>query len=100
MPTLTDVSGSIKTLSTGTQADIGFRLAAGLWEKVRAESGLCRGSKCKRYAKCHFQAARKKMQLADIVVVEGDPAKDLAALRSVRMVVKNGQIVREENTWN
>ena len=39
-------------------------------------------------------------KLADIVVVEGDPGQDLAALYRVRMVVKNGEIVREEATWN
>jgi imidazolonepropionase-like amidohydrolase len=39
-------------------------------------------------------------KLADIVVVEGDPEQDLAALYRVRMVLKNGEIVGEEKTWN
>jgi len=39
-------------------------------------------------------------KLADIVVVEGNPEQDLAALYRVRMVIKNGEIVREDETWN
>jgi imidazolonepropionase-like amidohydrolase len=33
--------------------------------------------------------------LADIVVVEGDPAKDVAAVKSVRLVMKGGVVVRQ-----
>jgi imidazolonepropionase-like amidohydrolase len=33
--------------------------------------------------------------LADIVAVEGDPAKDVAAVKSVRLVMKGGVIVRQ-----
>jgi len=39
-------------------------------------------------------------KLADIVVVEGNPEQDLSALYRVHMVIKNGEIVREEETWN
>jgi len=53
----------------GSLQDIDFRLDGQVWEKVRAESGLCQGAKCPNYPKCHLQAARRKMQLADIVVV-------------------------------
>ena len=54
---------------TGSLQDIEFRLAPSVWEKVRSESGICRGSQCPSYHNCHLQAARAKMQGSDIVVV-------------------------------
>ena len=54
---------------TGSLQEIDFAYDRSVWEKVRCDSTLCQGSKCKQYGKCHFQAARRKLQQADIAVV-------------------------------
>jgi len=54
---------------TGSLQDIDFEVNRAVWEKVRSEAGLCRGSQCAHYARCHLRAARQRMQAADVVVV-------------------------------
>jgi len=53
---------------TGSLQDIDFALDDRVWQAIRSDGNLCRGSKCARYPRCHFQAARRRMQAADIVV--------------------------------
>ncbi len=48
-----------------------------------------------RYFGLADRGALKPGLLADLVAVDGDPLRDVAALRSVRLVVKGGAVVRE-----
>jgi len=41
----------------------------------------------------HIFGVLKKGLLADIIVVDGDPSKDIAALRSPRIVMQEGNLV-------
>ena len=63
------LTGWAMETETGCLQDIAFELSPAVWEKARAESGLCRGPKCQQYRRCHFQAARRRMAAANILVV-------------------------------
>ena len=54
---------------TGSLQDIDFPVGRDVWNKVRSESGLCRGAKCGHRDTCYLQAARQRMQTANILVV-------------------------------
>ena len=41
----------------------------GVWEKVRAEAGNCMGKRCKYYQNCFWQAAKRRMQTGNLLVV-------------------------------
>ncbi|RPI59197.1 MAG: DEAD/DEAH box helicase, partial [Planctomycetaceae bacterium] len=66
---LNDIAEWAQSNQTGCLQDIDFQVEPAVWEKVRSESGLCRGQKCEQYAGCPLQAARKKMLEANILVV-------------------------------
>jgi len=53
---------------TGSLQDIEFPLDAEVWAKARSEPGLCRGAQCAHRGRCHFLAARRRVQAAEIVV--------------------------------
>ncbi|MCE5326802.1 MAG: helicase [Planctomycetaceae bacterium] len=54
---------------TGTLQEIDFELDRSLWSRVCSDRSVCRGAKCSHNAKCFLQAARRRVQKADIVVV-------------------------------
>lgn len=66
---LENLSAWATETQTGSLQDIEFELDRWVWATVRAEKGLCRGGSCPHYGRCHFHAARKRMQGSDIVVV-------------------------------
>ena len=53
----------------GSLQDIEFPVAPEVWQKVRAESGLCRRRDCRSYGRCHYQRARRQVLSADVLVV-------------------------------
>lgn len=53
----------------GSLSSLNPRPLGEVWEKVCAEQGNCLGKKCEFYGKCHWQAARRRMLMGKILVV-------------------------------
>src|SRR6185437_6759485 len=53
----------------GSLADLPAVPDRDVWEKVAAEHGNCLGKKCKYYQNCFWQAAKRRMQSGNILVV-------------------------------
>ncbi|MEQ8847262.1 helicase C-terminal domain-containing protein [Botrimarina sp.] len=53
----------------GSLADLARRPDPGVWDEVQSDSGNCLGRRCPTHAKCHYYAARRRMQHAQVLVV-------------------------------
>lgn len=57
------------TTSDGTRQDLDFPPLPEVWEEVQAEHGNCLQRACKHYDHCHWQRARRRMQTAQVLIV-------------------------------
>ncbi len=53
----------------GTRQDLPFPPLPEVWEEVQAEHGNCLNRACKHFDHCHWQRARRRMQSAQVLVV-------------------------------
>ena len=53
----------------GSLADLPNLLEPGVWDRVCAEHGNCLGKKCKYYEHCFWQAAKRRMQSGNLLIV-------------------------------
>ncbi len=53
----------------GSLTDLSFRPASTVWDEVASDSGNCMGRKCPTYSDCHYFKARRRLQNAQILVV-------------------------------
>ena len=80
---LTKLAAWAMETETGSLQDITFKVDPGVWDRVRSESSACQSSQCRQYSRCHLQAARRRMQGSDILVVNHALFFSDLALRSV-----------------
>jgi ATP-dependent DNA helicase DinG len=52
----------------GTRQDLPFEPPAGVWGRVQAEAGNCLGRRCDFYDACHYQAGKRRLQNADVII--------------------------------
>ena len=53
----------------GSRSDLDFRPAPSVWEMVQSDRGNCLGKKCRTYKSCFYYAARRRMNTANLLVV-------------------------------
>ena len=53
----------------GSLASLPQLEAPGVWNEVRSDHEDCLGKRCPNYKECHYQSARRRMQNADVLVV-------------------------------
>ncbi|MFK7767476.1 MAG: ATP-dependent DNA helicase [Mariniblastus sp.] len=58
-----------KETGDGSRSDLNLKVLPQVWDEVRSDSGNCLGRKCPTYADCHYFKARKRLQNADILIV-------------------------------
>lgn len=66
---LRDVVTWSRTTHDGTLADMPFRPLPSVWEEASSDSGNCLGRKCPRYKDCFYFAARRRLEHAQIMIV-------------------------------
>jgi ATP-dependent DNA helicase DinG len=57
------------TTRDGTRQDLPFQPLPEVWDEVQAEHGNCLQRACKHYDVCHWQRARRRMQSAQVLIV-------------------------------
>ncbi len=53
----------------GSRSDLDFQPLASVWDEVHSETGNCMGRACGTYDKCFYFRARRRIQNAQIIVV-------------------------------
>ena len=53
----------------GSLADLPQAPQPGVWERICAEHGNCLGKRCNFYDRCFWQAAKRRMQTGDLLIV-------------------------------
>lgn len=53
----------------GSKATLPFKIIPSVWDEARSDSGNCLGRTCPTYHECFYFQARRRLQNADIIVV-------------------------------
>ena len=67
--TIEDWAYSTDDGSLSSLPRIEYRGFPAVWDKVQSDSSNCMGRRCPTYDKCFYQAARRRMENADLLVV-------------------------------
>ena len=63
------ISAWAKTTHDGSRSDLDFRPMPQVWDEVASDRGNCMGRRCPTYKKCFYYQARRRIEHAQILVV-------------------------------
>ncbi len=66
---LQQIRAWLKTTADGSLSSLPFRPSGSLWDGIASDTSNCLGRKCKHYEECHYYQARRRVQGAQILVV-------------------------------
>lgn len=66
---LRDLVAWSRVTDDGSRADLSYRPLGDVWDEVQSEHGNCMGRQCPTYNPCFYYRARRRMQNAQILVV-------------------------------
>lgn len=66
---LKQISQWARKTAGGSRSEFDFRVFPQVWDEVQSDTSNCMGRKCPRYKDCHYYQARKRLQNADVIVV-------------------------------
>jgi ATP-dependent DNA helicase DinG len=66
---LNEIADWSKATTDGSLSDLEIKPPLGVWDEVASDRGNCLGRKCPTYKDCFYYAARRRMQNAQILVV-------------------------------
>ena len=91
---LRDIVAWSKTTGDGSLSSMSFRPLPQVWDEAKSESGNCMGRKCPTYKDCFYYIARRRVNNAQILVVNHALYfSDLALRRAGASILPNHDIV-------
>lgn len=66
---LEQLKGWLKNTPDGSLSSLPFKPLGSLWDEVASDGSNCLGRKCKTFDQCHYYRARRRVQGAQILVV-------------------------------
>lgn len=66
---LQQLSGWLQETSDGSLSSLPFRPLGSVWDEVASDTSNCLGRKCKTFDQCYYYRARRRIQGAQILVV-------------------------------
>jgi ATP-dependent DNA helicase DinG len=66
---LTQIQTWLKETTDGSLSSLSFRPSGSVWDEVASDGDNCLGRQCPQYNKCFYYMARRRMQGAELLVV-------------------------------